>query len=91
MFKVGNLVQTSSIAQACKNDYNFLQDVRKCLARYMKKDWGDTYNGDKELNDNAVACGDDRIVASYNIGNRKIFIITEWDRSVTTILFAEEY
>lgn len=40
-----------------------------------------------KLNDDAVKSGDDRIVAKYD----NIFIITEWDRSVTTILFLEEY
>ena len=34
----------------------------------------------------------ERIVAVYNIGDDdKIYIITEWDRSVTTILFPSEY
>ena len=42
------------------------------------------------MNDNALKDGE-RIVAVYNIGDDKIYIITEWDRSVTTILFPSEY
>ena len=32
-----------------------------------------------------------RLLSAYKIGGKKVFIITEWDRSVTTILFADEY
>ena len=48
----------------------------------------------KDQNDNAVKNGDDRILAAYkNSGPKawKIWIITEWDRSYTTILFPDEY
>ncbi len=33
----------------------------------------------------------DRLFSLYSIGDREICIITEWDRSATTILFPEEY
>lgn len=52
---------------------------------------GDLTDGDKELNDLAVKRGDDRIVAKYNNQHGDIYIITEWDRSVTTVLFTHEY
>lgn len=35
--------------------------------------------------------GDDRIFARYNNEEGDVYIITEWDRSVTTILFPSEY
>ncbi|MDE6020535.1 MAG: hypothetical protein K2H01_06040 [Ruminococcus sp.] len=47
---------------------------------------------DKALNDAAVKNGDERIFAAYiDSTGRKIWIITEWDRSATTILFPSEY
>lgn len=41
-------------------------------------------------NNEAVKNGE-RILAAYMYGDTKIWIITEWDRSATTILFPEEY
>ena len=46
---------------------------------------------DKLLNDEAAKNGDDRIVAKYKTSKGDIFIITEWNRTETTILFANEY
>jgi hypothetical protein len=45
---------------------------------------------DKELNDLAVKTGE-RILEAYETSKGKIWIITEWDRSATTILFPNEY
>ena len=45
---------------------------------------------DQQSNREAVECGD-RVVSSYTVAETKLFVITEWDRSVTTILLAEEY
>lgn len=43
------------------------------------------------MNDDAVKNGDDRIFARYNNEEGDIYIITEWNREVTTILFPSEY
>ena len=43
------------------------------------------------MNDEAVRSGNNRILASYETSKGKIYIITEYDRSATTILFADEY
>jgi len=45
---------------------------------------------DASLNDAALEKDDDRILSSYDI-DPKTWIITEWDRSVTTVLLPEEY
>ena len=44
----------------------------------------------KAENDRALESGD-RILSAYETSHGKIWIITEWDRSVTTILFPSEY
>ena len=85
--RTGQWVMTRGIAAKMKEDKGFARFVYDCVARYAHKDWGDTCEDDWKLNDDAVKSGDDRIVAKYD----NIFIITEWDRSVTTILFLEEY
>lgn len=62
------------------------------LARYMRGDWGDLGAEDREMNDNAVKePQSDRILARYNLKCGSIYIITEWDRSYTTLMFCNEY
>ena len=46
---------------------------------------------DKQMNDEAIKSGNDRILAAYETSKGNIYIITEHDRSATTILFADEY
>ena len=43
------------------------------------------------MNNNAVKTDDGRIFAAYDTSEGKVYIITEHDRSATTILFAYEY
>jgi hypothetical protein len=64
------------------------------LSRYLRRhhcgDWGDLGDDDKAANESALADGT-RIFSSYKTGDRKIYIITEHDRSRTTIMLATEY
>lgn len=68
------------------------------LSRHIRRDWGDLCQADKEANDQALASGEDRIFSSYflepqaqNPEKNKLYIITEWDRSATTILLPSDY
>jgi hypothetical protein len=45
---------------------------------------------DASKNDRAAACGD-RVVSAYDVHGKRLWVITEHDRSVTTVLFPEEY
>ncbi len=46
----------------------------------------------QQLNDAALKSGADRLFSSYQITpDLKLWIITEWDRSVTTLLLPSEY
>jgi hypothetical protein len=60
------------------------------LARHATGDWGDLDDQDRVENERSLKYGW-RIVSSYPIGQQCIWIITEADRSVTTILLPEEY
>ena len=64
--------------------------ISRLLTRHLHCDWGDICEKDWKLNDHAVKNGE-RLLSSYQVGAEKVFIITEWDRSATTILFADEY
>ena len=61
------------------------------LARHVQGDWGTVHPDDKAANDEALKCGN-RILSSYAIaGAAVVWIITERDRSSTTILCPSEY
>ena len=90
-FELGKLVMTSSIVELMKINEDFAKGVKLALGKYVQCDWGITCEEDSATNDEAVKNGDDRILAVYPTCKGNIWIITEWDRSVTTILFPSEY
>lgn len=58
--------------------------------RHQHGDWGNVPPEDAEENENAILNGN-RILSSYELGDKRIWIITESDRSSTTLLLPEEY
>ena len=60
------------------------------LARHTAGDWGDVGAEDAAENDLSLARGF-RLLSSYRAGDARIWIITERDRSATTLLLPEEY
>jgi hypothetical protein len=66
-------------------------DLSKLMWKHHCGDWGDQLNPeDRQANEDALAQGT-RIFSSYKVGERKIYIITEHDRSMTTVMLASEY
>ena len=91
-FELGRLVTTNGVHNFMEENIDNELYLIDCFTRYIKCDWGSMCDEDKEMNDLAVANGNDRIFASYEKeGMPKLWIITEWDRSYTTILFPSEY
>ena len=91
-FKLGKLVMTRGVHSKIKADVDFAVCVLDAFEQYQRCDWGDLCDEDKALNEQALTDTDGgRIFAVYTCGNDKIWIITEHDRSVTTILLPEEY
>ncbi|MGH3145318.1 MAG: hypothetical protein ACRDTR_05900 [Rubrobacter sp.] len=60
------------------------------LARHATGDWGELCAFDRRQNEIALRDGH-RILSSYPVGKQRVWIITEADRSVTTILLPHEY
>ena len=60
------------------------------LARHTAGDWGDVGAADAVEDDLSLARGF-RLLSSYRAGDARIWIITEADRSATTLLLPEEY
>lgn len=91
VFDLGQTVMTRRVADLFNEDRVFRKFVNESFMKYCNADWGETCEEDKELNDQALKSGD-RILAVYKKeGFETIWIITEWDRSATTILFPDEY
>jgi len=90
-FPLGQLVATSGVAGEMETNPRFAEFVARSLQRHAAADWGDLSQDDWEANDQALREGGRLFSAYQEEGLPKIWIITEWDRSVTTILFPEEY
>jgi len=96
VFPTGSIVATRGVYQlACENP-DFARFIQKCLNRHVKGDWGAVGDEDKKTNDLSLKAGM-RLLSAYNDdrfpkhGVATIWIITEADRSATTILFPDEY
>ncbi|MBY0277910.1 hypothetical protein K2Z84_21460 [Candidatus Binatia bacterium] len=64
--------------------------LRPFLARHQSGDWGDLGEGNKLANDADVNTGG-RLLSKYETSAGALYIITEHDRSVTTVLRPDEY
>jgi len=93
-FEVGQCCATPGVLAALEENGQY---PIQFIARHQAGDWGDLSDGDKELNEQALipdpTTGEcDRILSAYRLkDNTKIYIITEWDRSKTTVLLPSEY
>lgn len=81
---------TNTIARGIKENPQFAKEVQCAAARYLAEDWGDLCDADKESNDLSVKNGDDLILGKYTTCEGDIYILTEWDRSATTVMFPDE-
>lgn len=61
------------------------------LRRHAVGDWGDVDAEDYEANNRAIQNGDRLLSVYHAVDGTKFWIITEWDRSVTTVLLPEDY
>jgi hypothetical protein len=86
VFRLGRIVSTPNAFQSLTKE-NILEGIR----RHQAGDWGDLKAPDWEANDQALTQGG-RILSAYNAENgTRFWIITEGDRSVTTVLLPEDY
>ena len=87
-FDLGNVVVTKGALELLNGNG---QDVITLLLRHANCDWGDICEEDKAANDRAFEHGDS-LFSAYDLADAsKIWIITEHDRSVTTLLRPDEY
>ena len=85
-FALGQTVITAGASQQLQ-----LEDVIFSLGRHCRCDWGDVCREDRDENDRSVREGFRLLSAYTDRKGTKFWIITEADRSVTTVLLPEEY
>jgi hypothetical protein len=86
VFRLGRIVSTPNALASLTEE-----DIRTGIKRHQAGDWGKLTDEDWQANDRAVVAGT-RIVSAYNARNgTKFWIITEADRSTTTVLLPEDY
>jgi hypothetical protein len=85
-FELGQLVSTPNALNKLEH-----RDIVTGLNRHIRGDWGELDAEDKQANDRALVQGT-RLFSGYrSVGGVRFWIITEWDRSVTTVLLPEDY
>ena len=88
LFDLGQVVMTHGAIDALTESG---QTPETFLRRHVIGDWGNVCSDDAKANEDAIAEGL-RILSAYKTDTgQKLWIITEYDRSLTTILLPAEY
>lgn len=85
-FPLGALVSTPGALEALTHD-----EILTAISRHVRGDWGDLDEEDREENEFSLREGFRLLSAYRSAAGVKFWIITEADRSVTTVLLPEEY
>jgi hypothetical protein len=88
LFELGQIVATPGALRAIQKAEQLPAEF---LDRHVAGDWGELDDEDKQENEFSVRNGF-RILSAYTTSaGDKIWIITEADRSATTLLLPEDY
>lgn len=88
LFPVGSVVATPGAIALLERAG---ESPLRLLGRHALGDWGDLGDEDRRANDEALR-SDGRLFSAYLLaGGEKVWVITEWDRSATTLLLPSEY
>lgn len=86
VLRLGHIVATPNALQSITQD-----DILLGIQRHQAGDWGNLTDDDRSSNDRALSQGG-RIVSAYNaVNGTRFWVITEADRSRTTVLLPEDY
>ena len=84
-FPLGRLVITPAAAGQFTPE-----EIADGISRHARGDWGDISPGDAAENERSLREGF-RLLSAYGRGDRRFWVITEADRSATTVLLPEDY
>jgi hypothetical protein len=86
LFRLGTIVATPGVMAMLSSEEQFI-----AIQQHQVGDWGDLGELDRETNNSAVKDGG-RIMSVYQSFNgERFWVITEADRSVTTLLLPRQY
>lgn len=85
-FQTGQLMATPNALSAISQE-----ELVESLARHLKGDWGDVCPEDASANNCALITGDRLLSVYHTDAGARFWILTEADRSFTTVLLPEEY
>jgi len=83
-FPLGQVATTANASVRLRTE-----EVLTALRRHASGDWGELCPEDTLANDSALREGG-RVLSAYGEGRQRFWIITEADRSRTTVLLAED-
>jgi hypothetical protein len=86
-FPLGHIVATPGALELLDR---MAVNASELLQRHQRGDWGDVPPEDAAENEFAIVNGL-RILSSYSLGEDRVWVITEADRSATTLLLPQEY
>jgi len=89
-FSLGMVVVTPGVQALLKFPQMPVVELSMYINRHACGDWGDVHPDDVGANDRSLEDGT-RLLSAYVLNGEKIWIITEADRSVTTVLLPDEY
>lgn len=90
LFPMGTLTFAPELAHDVEQGNLPMVDVIQAVARHLHGDYGDIDPEDRRMNHDAVAMGG-RVFSAYGLRTGRVWVITEADRSVTTVLYPSEY
>ncbi len=85
-FPLGQIVATAHAMAALDHT-----DMQLALHRHVTGDWGDLCTEDRASNEQALLHGSRLLSVYHSTKGVKFYVITEWDRSLTTILLPSDY
>lgn len=65
--------------------------IATLFRRHLSGDFGELDDEDVRTNQRAIASGDERVFSAYSVGDVELYVITEADRTRTTLLLRDEY
>lgn len=86
-FRLGKTLATPAALACCEQHGISPQSL---LRRHVQGDWGGLCVEDQRANEVALQCGG-RLMSSYQLAGDRVWVITEADRSATTLLLPDEY
>ena len=85
-FRLGHIVSTPNALSRLTQE-----DILMGIKRHQAGDWGDVDSHDREANQRALIEGTRLWSVYHTVSGTKFWLITEADRSITTLLLPEDY